>query len=215
MRFLCAFLLTFAVLAGCQATREVYYNASEKYLGYAKRERLVNRVEAARDEQEQAKQQFASALEQFKSVVNFDGGKLESVYNKLQKEYERCEDRAEAVRSRIADVKNVATALFSEWDSDIGQMSDASLKSTSQKLRDDTYASYAELIDRMNKAAATMDPVLTKFKDRVLFLKANLNARAIASLRGTEVELGSDIDQLIAEMERSIAEADAFIESMK
>jgi hypothetical protein len=63
----------------------------------------------------------------------------------------------------------------------------------------------------MDQAAATMDPVLKRFRTRVLFIKSNLNAQAIASLAGTEVELGGDIERLIKEMEASIAEADRFI----
>ncbi|HYD85474.1 MAG TPA: DUF2959 family protein, partial [Opitutus sp.] len=51
----------FALLAtGCSST---YYNAMEK-IGFAKREILVDRVEDTRDAQNDAKEQFASALEQ-------------------------------------------------------------------------------------------------------------------------------------------------------
>ena len=63
-------LLVSLLVLGCQSTREMYYNATEK-MGYAKRERLVDNVKAARDSQDAAKTQFTSALEQFKSVVNF------------------------------------------------------------------------------------------------------------------------------------------------
>ena len=64
-------------------------------------------------------------------------------------------------------------------------------------------------------AAGSMDPVLTRFKNRVLFLKHNLNAQAIASLKGTELELGADIDNLIREMNAAIAQADAFINEVQ
>src|SRR4051794_22818071 len=102
-------LLIFAS-AGCQTTRTAYYDAWEK-LGYAKRERLVDDVKAARDEQTKAKQQFASALDQFKSVVNFQGGDLEAMYNKLNKTYEKSAAQADAVRSKVASVKHVGSAL--------------------------------------------------------------------------------------------------------
>jgi hypothetical protein len=106
----------------------------------------------------------------------------------------------------------VADALFTEWGGEIKEMKDdPSLRRQSQDLYDKTRDSYKEMIARMDSAAATMDPVLSKFKNRVLFLKHNLNAQAIASLKGTEIELGGDIDKLIKEMEASIAEADAFI----
>ena len=196
---------------GCATTRKAYYNAWEKF-GYAKRERLVDNVKAARKEQEQAKQQFSSALEQFKSVVNFQGGNLEAVFNRLDKQYQRCEGEAGEVRSRIQSVKNVAEALFTEWQAEIQEMkSDPSLQRQSRDLLQRTRGSYSDMIGRMDSAAATMDPVLSKFKNRVLFIKHNLNAQAIASLKGTELELGGDVERLIREMEASIAEADAFI----
>ena len=207
--------LTFLTLAplcgGCATTRSLYYDTWEKF-GYAKRERLVDDVKAARDEQAKAKQQFASALDQFKSVVNFQGGDLEAMYNKLNKQYESCESRANAVRSKVQTVKNVGQALFEEWQGEVRQMKDdPSLQQKSQQLYDQTKQNYGELVSRMDAAAASMDPVLTRFKNRVLFIKSNLNAQAIASLKGTEVELGGDIDRLIKDMEASIAEADRFI----
>jgi hypothetical protein len=213
---LAAIIVTFASLVtiGCSTTRSLYYDTWEKF-GYAKRERLVDNVKEARDAQAAAKQQFTSALEQFKSVVNFEGGDLEAMYNKLNKEYERSEDRAEAVNEKITGVKRVAGALFEEWKGEIKEMQDASLRRQSQELLDKTQDSYGEMIARMDAAAATMQPVLGSFRDRVLFIKHNLNAQAIASLKGTEAELGEEIQKLIREMERSIAEADEFIAELQ
>jgi prophage DNA circulation protein len=210
-----AITLITLLFAGCATTRNAYYNAWEKYGGYAKRERLVDNVKAARAEQVQAKKEFATALDQFKSVVNFQGGDLEATYNKLNKEYERCDSQAGEVRDKIQAVKNVSQAMFDEWAGDIKQMSDPSLKQSSQDLMDKTKQNYKEMITRMDAAAASMDPVLRNFHDRVLFLKANLNAMAFASLKGTEAQLGGDIDKLIKEMDASIKEADQFIAQMQ
>jgi len=208
-------LATLLLLTGCETTRTAYYNAWEKF-GYAKRERLVDNVKKARQEQVEAKQQFANALEQFKSVVNFQGGDLEKMYNKLNDAYQRSESQADTVRSRIKAVKHVAESLFDEWKGEIAEIKgEPDHQRKSQELYDRTQRSYGELISRMDAAAGTMDPVLQKFKNRVLFIKANLNAQAIASLKGTELELGGDIDRLIKEMEASIREADQFINEMQ
>ena len=207
-------IVALLLVSGCATTRKAYYNAWEK-AGYAKRERLTDNVKEARQEQVEAKQQFASALEEFKSVVNFQGGNLEKVYNKLDKEYQRSEKQATAVRDKITGVKRVATALFKEWQGEIAEIKDdPTIQEQSRKLLDQTRGSYNEMIARMDAAAVSMDPVLSKFKNRTLFLKHNLNAQAIASLKGTEVELGGDIERLISEMEASIAEADKFIAGM-
>jgi hypothetical protein len=203
------------LLIGCATTRTMYYNAWEK-AGYAKRERLVDNVKAARAEQVEAKKEFASALEQFKSLVNFKGGDLEAVYNKLNNQYEGCVAQAEQVRSKIKAVKNVAQSLFVEWKGEIAEIKDdPTIKRQTQDLYDKTQRNYGELIGRMDAAAASMDPVLTKFHNRVIFIKSNLNAQAIASLKGTEIELGGDIDQLVRQMELSIKEADDFISQMQ
>lgn len=213
-RSLIALTLIGLTFTGCATTREWYYNAWES-AGYAKRERLVDNVKAARTEQMEAKKQFASALDQFKSVVNFQGGNLETVYNKLNSEYEACESQAGDVRSKVQAVRNVGDALFTEWKTEISQIKDdPTLKNQSQQLLNKTQASYKELLTRMDAAAASMEPVLTKFKNRVLFIKHNLNAQAIASLKGTELELGGEIDKLIRQMEASIKEADEFIAEM-
>lgn len=49
----------------------------------------------------------------------------------------------------------------------------------------------------------------------MLFLKHNLNARAISSLETTVAALETDVSALIADMEASIAEANRFIEAMQ
>lgn len=200
---------------GCAATRSAYYNTWEKF-GYAKRERLVDNVKSAREEQVEAKQQFASALEEFKSVVNVRGGNLEAAYNKLNNEYEKSETQAGQVKDKITTVKRVAQALFAEWEGEVQEIKDdPSLQSKSRQLLDRTRDNYKEMIARMDAAAATMDPVLRRFKNRVLFIKSNLNAQAIASLQGTEVELGGEIENLLREMEASIQEADRFIADLQ
>ena len=71
-----------AILTLLGACSSAYYKTMEG-LGIEKRDILVDRVEEARDAQGDASEQFASALEQFRSTVNFDGGDLEETYDRL------------------------------------------------------------------------------------------------------------------------------------
>lgn len=206
-----ALLLAGIALASCQSA---YYSTMEKF-GYAKREILVDRVEDAKDEQQEAKEQFVSTYERFKAVTGVQGGKLEDTYSKLNSSYEDCVDRADDVREKIEAVEDVASAMFSEWKSEIAEYSDASLKRASQENLDQTKRRYADLLGSMKKASASMDPVLRAFKDRVLFLKHNLNAQAINSLSETAVAIQDDVTKLIDDMQASIAEADEFLGAMK
>ncbi len=204
-------LLVSGPIAGCSSTGI----AVREMFGQAKREQLVDRVQDARDDQEAAKDQFATTLEEFKSLTGYDGGELEQVYDRLRGQLSRSESRAETVRQRILSVERVANALFGEWEDELEQYESASLRRSSEAQLDETRRRYSAMLDAMQRAEATMEPVLAKFRDQVLFLKHNLNARAIASLETSVGELEGEIGALIAEMEASIAEADTFIASME
>ncbi len=56
-----------------------------------------------------------------------------------------------------------------------------------------------------------MTPVLTAFHDQVLFLKHNLNARAIGSLKQTGISINADVNALINSIDGSMQEADKLI----
>jgi chromosome segregation ATPase len=184
-------------------------------LGIPKREQLVARVEDGREAQLDAKQEFQDALAAFKAATEFKGGKLEDLYDDLKGRQESCAERVETVGERIDAIEGVAGALFSEWNDEIDQYQSIELKSKSKAQLADTKRRYQDLVSAMRKAEAKMEPVLAAFKDRVLYLKHNLNAMAIASLEKDLVSVEGDVGRLVQEMERSIAEADAFIKSME
>jgi hypothetical protein len=203
--------LGLALPAGCASTGI----AVREKLGIPKREQLVDRVDDAKDAQESAKEQFATTLEQFKALTAFDGGDLEKLYNKLKSEYDRSVSRADAVRSRISAVEKVAGSMFKEWNAELAQYTDPNLRAASERQLYDTRTRYDQLVGAMKRAEAKMDPVLSSFNNQILFLKHSLNAQAIASLGSTVTALESDIGRLIADMEASIAEANAFIAQMQ
>lgn len=212
MRTAILYALATILLLSC-GCRSTYYNTMEK-LGYHKRDMLVDRVQNARDSQQEAKEQFQSALEEFSAVVNFQGGQLETTYKKLKTELERSESKAKTVRNRIQDVERVAAALFKEWEAELEQYSNDQLRDLSEQKLGRTRQRYARMIAAMQSAEMKIGPVLSAFADQVLFLKHNLNAQALASLQNELVAVETDIAGLIEEMETSIAEANAFIEAM-
>lgn len=211
-----SFLQTYAIVLfaliglSCQTA---YYETMEKF-GYHKRDLLVRDVEKARDAQQEAKEQFKSALDRFTKTLDIQGGELQEKYEALNKEYERSEDKANSVRKRVASVEDVSEALFTEWNAELKEYSSSTLRKKSQEQLTQTRAQYAQLIKAMKRAEAKMDPVLAKFKDQVLFLKHNLNAQAIASLKGELVSVEGNINSLIKDLNASIQEADSFIAAM-
>jgi len=204
-------ILFFGLLGACSSA---YYKTMEG-LGIEKREILVDRVEEARDAQDSASEQFASALDQFRSTVNFDGGDLEETYDRLNAEYEKSVDEAETVSDRIEAVESVADDLFEEWEQELEQYSRADLRRNSASLLNDTRKRYKQLMASMHRAERSMAPVLAAFHDQVLVLKHNLNARAIGALRNELDSIERDTANLIKQMQQAVKEANAFIDSME
>lgn len=204
-------VLTCIALAGCETA---YYSAMEK-VGLHKRDILVDRVEDVRDSQVDVKEQFSSALERFTVELNFDGGELEKVYKTLDEEYQDSLSRAEDLSANIDKVEDVAADLFEEWEQELDQYSNASLKRQSARQLRETKAHYKKMLSAMHSAENKMFPVLETLHDQVLFLKHNLNARAIASLKGEFGTLKRDIQRLIADMEKSIKASESFMENLQ
>jgi hypothetical protein len=207
---LTALLLSLALVGGCRST---YYAAYEKF-GVHKRDLLKKRVVAARDDQKEAGEQFQDAMTRLKELYGFQGGDLEKSYTRLQREYDACDRKAEDVRRRIRDVETVAADLFAEWEREIQEISTPSLQAGSRKQLRATRERYDSMHAALKKAESSMAPVLTQLRDHVLYLKHNLNAQAIASLKGEAVSIQTEVSHLLKQMNEAIARADEFVKTL-
>jgi hypothetical protein len=199
------------MLVSCQSA---YYSAMEK-VGTHKRDILIDRVEKATSSQEEAKEEFISALEQLSNLIAFDGGELQTQYELSKESYESSHEAAEEVSARIDAIEDVAEALFDEWRDEIDQYSNQSLKRQSERQLNTTEKRYSTVIKAMHKAEDKMSPILASLKDNMLYLKHNLNAKAIGALKGEYKIIKQDIDRLIIQMNQSIADSQAFITALK
>lgn len=175
------------------------------------REVLVDRVEEARDSQHAAAEQFRDALTEFKAVVDLPESGLERQYNKLNSAHKRSQAAADRISKRIDRVVNASNRLLDEWSSELDDYNDPALRRIAEQQFDQTREHATRLIASMRQIEDRMQPVLASFQDQVLYLKHNLNLSAIAALEGEATIIESNVDILIADMNRSIAEADAFI----
>ncbi|GAA0810630.1 DUF2959 domain-containing protein [Colwellia sp. D2M02] len=204
-------MFTVLSLAGCSSA---YYSAMEK-VGIHKRDIMVDRVEAAKESQEEAQAQFKSALEEMTALINFDGGQLEEQYSITQEQYEKSAEAAERVSSRIEKIEDVSHALFDEWQEEIDQISSSSLKRQSASKLKETERRYNTLIKSMRKAESKMAPVLSALKDNSLFLKHNLNAKAVGALQGEMVSIEKNVSVLIKDMNVAIEQSQKFIDLLE
>jgi ABC-type transporter Mla subunit MlaD len=176
---------------------------------------LVDRVEDARDAQQDAKESIQDAYTRFANVVNVKGGDLEKTYKNLQKAVDKSEARATEIDERIQSVEVVSGDLFREWKGELKQYKSANLRASSERQLENSEARYQQMITAMKTARRKIDPVLSVLKDNALFLKHNLNAKALAALKGEVVSIEGQVTDLIREMESAIAESERFIKEFE
>ncbi|PKM37498.1 MAG: DUF2959 domain-containing protein [Gammaproteobacteria bacterium HGW-Gammaproteobacteria-10] len=193
--------------------RQAYYQAKES-MGYPKRDMVVRHVEQACSSLQETKIHFESALERFKTIVVVDDSTLESKYRLLQQQYDFCKAKADEVGCRVRAIEEVTGALFAEWEAEIDEYSNRSLKTKSRQQLRQSQQHYAKLIKTMHRAESKISPVLAAFKDQVLFLKHNLNAQAITAIEHEFIEISMDMTQLVQAMEQTIFEANRFISGL-
>lgn len=210
IRLVLGLCLAAFLTSGCQTA---YYEAWET-VGVHKRDILIDRVEDVQDAQGDAKKQFSSALEQYQQLIHIEDQNLLKRYKALNSEFEDSEEAAKAVSKRIDDVEDVSEDLFKEWQKELDLYTNAELKQQSASTLSSTKKKYKKLVASMRAAEAKMAPVLNALRDQVLFLKHNLNARAIDSLKGELSSIESNVATLVKEMEKSIAESEAFINEL-
>jgi hypothetical protein len=205
------FLLVALSQASCDS---MYFSAMEK-VGIHKRDILKDRIEDAQHAQEETKEQFVSALDEFKAVLRLEETSLEKRYKSLQSEYDASQAAAQEVRDKIAAVESVSDALFKEWEAELTLFGCAKLRRISQTKLIETKRQYGKLMVLMKQAEAKMSPVLDTLRDQTLFLKHNLNAQAITAVRAELNSIERDVDSLVLAMEKSIKEAEVFIKKLK
>ena len=208
---LVAVSLVVLATAGC---RSMYYSTMEVF-GREKCHILASRITDVSEEQNKAAQEFKDALTRLKEMSGFDGGDLEETYRKLLSDYEDCSERAGSVRMRISDMEKVAGDLFGEWEKEIAEISNTDLRSRSEDSLRLTQQRYGRLDGAVNRAAARMDPVLQQLKDYVLYLKHNLNAQAVGSLKIEADKIEVQVDQLIRDIQTSVGEAEEFLRNFE
>jgi len=194
---------------GC---RSVYYSTWEKF-GKYKRDLLQSKVKQVRDDQKETTEQLKDALTRLQELYGFKGGELEKMYRRLQGDYDDSAAKGAALKKRIAEMDQIASDLFNEWEKEDASISTPSLRKQSQQQLRDTQDRYRELYSATTRAERSIEPVLTKFHDYVLFFKHNLNAQAIGALQGEASKIQVDISKLIEDMNESIAQAEKFMKA--
>lgn len=196
-----------------KAISSAQYSAWES-VGVEKRDLFKRKISNVKDDQEDTGEAFKDALTKLKEVYAFDGGNLEREYNKLNNSFEEAQEESTEVSASISKLNEVAQDLFVEWEGELQDIKTADLRRKSARQLNETKTKYKTLHQHLKSSENKMSPVLARLKDQVLFLKHNLNAKAIGGLKTEGDKIEDDIEALLNDMNKSTKEAEEFIKNL-
>lgn len=216
---LTALTITIMCVTGCQsaidkAVRDTKYSAYE-FIGVEKRDLFKKEVKNVKNSQEDTQEEFSDALERLQAIYKVDGEKLERAYKSLDSSYKDAEKSVADVQNNIRQLETVSGDLFTEWEKEIKEISARDLRMKSSESLLNTQKKYNSFHASLKKSESKMAPVLARLKDQTLYLKHNLNAKAVAGLQTESDKIQNDIKVLIKDMNESISKADEMMKDLE
>ncbi len=200
----------FLIFLLCTSCSTVYYNFWE-FLGQEKRELLQSEMEAITSNQTDTKEDFKDTLSKIRSEYSYKEGSLESTYDDLSDDYNDLHSNAEDLSKSIDKAKNIAEDLFDEWEDEASKITNSKFRAESLRKRVITMTKFKVALKSVRKVESKMTKVLVKLNDRVLYLKHNLNAKAIGKIKIELKNIEQDIVSLIGQIDESNQQANSFI----
>lgn len=179
--------------------------------GQLTREQLTASIEDARDTQTAVRAQFDATLDQFVTLVSADRNNWQTAFDQLKAEYAANQAQAAIIRSLIEDVESHSADLFNEWESELALFQDQNLRFKRELDLQEARRQCGQLLLSLHATENRMIPVLSAFRDYLVFLQDNLDARTVASLQPELAAMAGNIADLFYNIDSTIVESDEFL----
>lgn len=175
---------------------------------------LLTRIERVQAETAVAKDAVHAALGELCTLVspNFNGDAA-AEFAKFLTASQTSEDQAETLRDAVEPMKDAADDLFQRWTKDMEAFGNSKMRQRSQTRLDETRTRFQSILGATQSAQIALDAFHDDMRDHALFLRHDLNAAAVASIRSDVRALNEQIQGLDTRFDATTAAARAYVES--
>ena len=145
-----SFLFTVVSRFFSKKIRKAYYCTRES-IGEHKREIVVYQVEQTCNKLQETKEEFEETLVRFKSLIHTNETSLDHRYNLLNRQYQFCRSKSDAVSNKIRAIQEVSEALFAEWENELNEYSNRTLRASSKQQLKAARQNYSRLITKVSE----------------------------------------------------------------
>ncbi len=184
--------------------------------GLKKTDNLIKKAEGLVKETTSAREQIGKTLDTYNSIWADDTKDVKKVYKSVEGEMKKSEEKREAVKKQLDEMKVEADAYFASWKASLAQISaNADLRKQSEARMGETKAKFDGIQGSIAEARQAYEPFITSVKDQYTYLGHDLNPSGIASLKPEKDKLAVTGKELFGKLDASIKKATEYINSIK
>lgn len=206
---MCVVLL--GLIAGCQSSP---YYASMERLGVSRGEVLAERVDAARQAQQRAREALDSALSRLELALSASPSTFSREREALTQALEKSDDAQRDLAWRLDDADEAAEAVFTEWHDELDDYHDERYRELSERQLAESRERYADIRQALATSREQMRPVTETLNDTALLLEHEEKARDLAALGDRMPEMRDTLGELATRAAQIDRETDALVEAL-
>lgn len=126
---------------------------------------------------------------------------------------ELSEQQGEVLAKSVEPMQRAADELFHRWTKDLENFGNTRMRTRSQSRLDETRTRYQSILGATQAAQIALDAYNNDLKDHALFLRHDLNATSVETIRGDVRLLNEQIQDLDKRFDATTAAARAYVES--
>jgi hypothetical protein len=126
---------------------------------------------------------------------------------------ESCEKQGIVLKKSVEPMTRAADQLFLRWTKDLESFGNTRMRQRSQSRLDETRTRYQSILGATQAAQIALDSYNKDLRDHALFLRHDLNATSVESIRADVRLLNEQIQELDKRFDATTAAARAYVES--
>src|SRR5688572_7593607 len=188
-------LIGLALLAGCKST------------GADKVDQTSTRLEQFKTAVGSLKGQLGSTADSLANVVESGASDPKPAYKEYNKQVGAISSSVAKARGHLEKAQTEGARLFEEWNKRLETITDADIRASSEKRRNDLQAALAGVAEKTAPAMAGLDSFVASAKDLDTYLSQDLTPAGIDAISGKSKDLSKlaqstseDLDDVIEEV---------------
>ena len=165
--------------------------------------KLAGSIKEIRIETTLTRDQLQQTVDALDVLVKQKTGDLRPTYNAFVAEVKKTHAAAEGTASRAGSMQKASMDYFGAWQTEVGGISNESLRKKAQKRLDAVRKSYDKVVASLQQAGKEFRPFLSNLDDVEKTLANDVTPGGVKAIRGT----ASDANFNVKKVRRYIADA--------